>query len=130
MAFANESVTVAGSGLVFVNSYDATVSAAYKSAILTAENYLQSHFTDSITINATLTGGAGADTFHSFSGAGLDVVTDFNAGEGDRVQLDAGASYTVAQQGADVVINLGGTDEMVLKNVTLSALPSGWIFTQ
>jgi serralysin len=77
----------------------------------------------------TLTGGTGADTFHAFSGAGLDVVTDFNSADGDRIQLDAGATFTVAQQGADVVINLGGTDEMVLKNVTLSSLPAGWVFT-
>jgi Ca2+-binding RTX toxin-like protein len=77
----------------------------------------------------TLTGGTGADTFHSFSGAGMDVVTDFNAAEGDRVQLDAGTTFTVSQSGADVLINLGGTDEMILKNVTLSTLPTGWIFT-
>jgi Ca2+-binding RTX toxin-like protein len=78
--------------------------------------------------NDTVTGGPGADTFHSFSGAGLDVVTDFNAAEGDRVQLDPGTSYALSQQGADVVIDLGAGDEMILKNVQLSSLPAGWIF--
>lgn len=77
----------------------------------------------------TLTGGAGADTFHTFSGAGLDVVTDFNAAEGDRVQVDPGTTYTVAQLGDDVVIDMGGDDAMFLKNVKLSTLPPGWIFT-
>jgi len=77
----------------------------------------------------TLTGGTGADTFHSSVGAGLDVVTDFNSAEGDRVQLDAGAHYTLSQSGSDTIIDMGNGDEMILKNVTLSTLPSGWIFT-
>jgi Ca2+-binding RTX toxin-like protein len=102
MTFPTESVTQAGSGLVFINSYDGTV---------------------------TLTGGAGADTFHGFSGMGFDVVTDFNAGEGDKVQLDAGTSYNLIQAGSDTVIDLGNGEEMVLKNVTFANLPSGWIFT-
>jgi serralysin len=77
----------------------------------------------------TITGGAGADIFHSFSGAGLDVVTDFNAAEGDRVQLDPGTSYHLAQQGADTIVDMGNGDEMVLRNVQLASLPQGWIFT-
>jgi Ca2+-binding RTX toxin-like protein len=51
MAFADESVTLPGSGLVFINYYDDTVSAPYRSAILAAENFLQSHFTNSVTVN-------------------------------------------------------------------------------
>lgn len=74
----------------------------------------------------TLTGGAGADTFHGFAGAGLDRVTDFNAGEGDHVLLDAGTSYTVSQVGSDVVIQMTG-GQMVLANVQLSTLPPGWL---
>jgi Ca2+-binding RTX toxin-like protein len=38
----------------------------------------------------TLTGGEGADTFILRSGGGDDVVTDFNAAEGDRVMFDYG----------------------------------------
>jgi serralysin len=45
------------------------------------------------------------------------------------VQLDAGATYTLSQSGADTLIDLGNGDQIVLKNVTLSTLPSGWIFT-
>ncbi|HSV03407.1 MAG TPA: NF038122 family metalloprotease [Phenylobacterium sp.] len=77
----------------------------------------------------TITGGAGADVFHSFSGAGLDVVLDFHAWEGDRVQLDPGTMHTESQVGADVVIDMTGGDELILRNVQLSTLPPGWLFT-
>jgi serralysin len=79
--------------------------------------------------NDTLSGGAGADTFHSFSGAGIDRVLDFNPGEGDRVQLDAGTAYSVNQVGADTVIDMGGGDQLVLVGVQKAALSGGWIFT-
>jgi serralysin len=82
--------------------------------------------------NDTLTGGAGADIFHSFAGAGIDRVTDFNLAEGDRVQLDAGFSYSVAQVGADTVVTMAGapSDQMILVGVQLSSLTPGWIFVQ
>ncbi len=75
----------------------------------------------------TLSGGAGADVFHSFDGAGADYVTDFNAAEGDRVLLDAGTTYAVAQVGADVVVSLGGGGLMTLAGVSMSSLTAGWI---
>ena len=75
----------------------------------------------------TLSGGAGADVFHSFGGAGLDRVTDFNRAEGDRVQLDAGTTYTVSQAGADVVIDMAGGGRMELAGVSLASLTGGWI---
>jgi Ca2+-binding RTX toxin-like protein len=76
----------------------------------------------------TLTGGAGADIFHTHAAAGLDRVTDFSAAEGDRVYLLPGTVYTLAQQGADTVIDMGGGNQMVLVGVQLSSLPAGWIF--
>ena len=75
-----------------------------------------------------LYGGRGADTFHFFTGAGLDRVHDFSATEGDRVQLQLGTLYTVEQFGADVLVRVGSVDQLVLVNVQLSSLPSGWIF--
>ncbi len=75
----------------------------------------------------TMTGGAGADVFHTFGEAGLDLVIDFDAAEGDRVNLDPGAQYTVAQVGGDTVITLTGGGQMVLQGVQLSALADGWI---
>ncbi|HEV2532473.1 NF038122 family metalloprotease [Phenylobacterium sp.] len=70
MPFDTEAVTTAGSGLVFINSYDATVSDAYHSAIIAAEHELQSHFTNSVTVNASFTLsslGPGAAASNGFS---------------------------------------------------------------
>ena len=75
----------------------------------------------------TVAGGTGADTFHAFVGGGLDRITDFNYAEGDRLVLDFAPSYSLRQEGADTVVDLGGTDRVVLVNVTLSSLPAGWI---
>ncbi|HEX7946805.1 MAG TPA: calcium-binding protein [Phenylobacterium sp.] len=73
----------------------------------------------------TVTGGADADVFHSFAGAGLDRVLDFNGGEGDRIQLDAGTTWTVRTAGADTVIDMGNGDQMIL--VGVSGFQSAWI---
>ena len=78
--------------------------------------------------NDTLTGGAGADVFHTFNQAGIDRVTDFNRAEGDRVMVDPGTTYTVTQSGADVLIDMGGGNQMVLVGVQMSSLTGDWIF--
>ncbi len=75
----------------------------------------------------SLSGGAGADTFHFFAGAGIDRVTDFSAAQGDHVLLDHGTLFTVRQTGAEVVIETSGGGQMILANVQLSSLPEGWI---
>jgi Ca2+-binding RTX toxin-like protein len=77
----------------------------------------------------TISGGTGADIFHTWGDAGIDRVTDFSAAEGDRVQLDPGTTYSVAQVGADTVITMTGGAVMTLVGVTLASLPPGWIFT-
>ena len=51
MTLPAEAVTVAGSGLTFINEYGANVSDAYRGAIITAENFLQSHFTNQLTVS-------------------------------------------------------------------------------
>ena len=76
----------------------------------------------------TVTGGAGADIFHTFTGAATDRVTDFSRADGDRVGVLSGATYTVSQSGADVVVDLGGGNQMILVGVQQSALTDGWIF--
>lgn len=76
--------------------------------------------------NDTLSGGAGADQFQ-MHGGGRDVIIDFNLAQGDRVVLDAGASYTLSQQGADTVIDWS-EGQVVLSNVQASSLTGDWIF--
>lgn len=76
----------------------------------------------------TITGGRGADIFHSFGDAGVDRITDFNYQEGDRLQLDAGTTYTVSQVGSDVVVDMSGGGHVVLAGVSMSTLNSDWIF--
>lgn len=74
----------------------------------------------------TLSGGGGADRFYSFGEAGLDRITDFNGQAGDRIVLDRGTPYTVAQVGGDAVISLAGGAQVVLTGVQASAI-AGWI---
>ena len=76
----------------------------------------------------TISGGLGADTFHSFMGAGIDRVLDFNAADGDRLNLLAGSTYAVRQNGADVVVDMGAGDQVILVGVQLDGLPTGWLF--
>ncbi len=78
--------------------------------------------------NDTESGGAGADIFHTFSGAGIDRVLDFHIAEGDRVIVDPGTVFSVTQQGADTVIDMGNGDQMILVGVQMSTLTGSWIF--
>jgi Ca2+-binding RTX toxin-like protein len=75
----------------------------------------------------TLAGGTGADVFHFAAGGGHDRVTDFTLTEGDRVHIDDGAAYSVAQVGADAVLTLASGDQLTLTGVSKDALGTGWI---
>jgi hypothetical protein len=52
-SLSGETVTFAGSGIVFHNSYTANVTQAYRNDILAAEQDIASHWTNSVTINVT-----------------------------------------------------------------------------
>jgi serralysin len=75
----------------------------------------------------TMTGGAGADIFYSFSQAGVDRVLDFSVAQGDRVQLEPGTTYTMAQVGADTVITMSA-GSVVLVGVSMSGLLGSSVF--
>ena len=77
--------------------------------------------------NDTISGGAGADLFHSFAGAGIDRITDFSYAEGDRLKLEGSPSRTISQVGADVIVDMGNGDQVILVGVSLASLGSGWI---
>ena len=77
-----------------------------------------------------LLGGAGADTFIVLKGQGNDTVQDFTPGQ-DILRLSAG--YTtfgqvqshLSQAGADVKLDMGGGDALLLRNLTVSQLSAG-----
>lgn len=75
----------------------------------------------------TLVGGAGADIFHAFADAGIDRILDFNAAEGDRLQLEGGTPYTIAQIGADTHVTFQGGADIILVGVEAASLPNGWL---
>ncbi len=71
-AAASETVTLPGSGLIFNNTYGSGVSEAFKAAIITAENFFQSHFSDSITLNMSFNLASLSSTFageNTYNGA-------------------------------------------------------------
>jgi Ca2+-binding RTX toxin-like protein len=74
-----------------------------------------------------LLGGAGADTFIVYKGEGNDVVQDFNPAA-DVLRLRAGFTSfeqvraAMTQVGADVKLDLGGGDGLMLRDVLATSL--------
>ncbi|MBP2300859.1 hypothetical protein [Azospirillum picis] len=82
----------------------------------------------------TLSGRAGADLFVFASGSGRDVITDFQAAEGDRLRLADGQGYSLRGDGAgNVVIVFSSEDEVVLRGITQAQaqaqVQAGWFVT-
>lgn len=85
----------------------------------------------------TMFGGADADTFRFRAGFGTDVVADFDASEGDVIQLDADINGSGISSGAtaaaaattddagNAVIQFGNGDTLILWGVPSSALSDG-----
>ena len=81
--------------------------------------------------NDMLAGGAGADTFWIRFSAGHDVVTDFNAAEGDRIGLMDNLSHTArADAAGDAVIVFSDGNDLTLQGVKFASLngavPASW----
>lgn len=73
-----------------------------------------------------LIGGAGADRFVLRSGDGLNVIADFNAGEGDRVLMARGAAYRIGLIDGHVFYELDG-GRTVLQGVSDASHAANWI---
>jgi Ca2+-binding RTX toxin-like protein len=74
-----------------------------------------------------VTGGGGGDRFVAARGNDVDYVADFNAAQGDRIDLSATgvARFTdlsIRQVGADTVLSFGAGKKMVLQNVAATAV--------
>ncbi|HEY0833273.1 MAG TPA: calcium-binding protein [Azospirillum sp.] len=75
-----------------------------------------------------LTGGAGADRFVLTQGGGRDTVSDFNAAEGDRLQLSGGTFQSVAADaGGNAVVTASHGGAVVLVGVTAADFSTEWI---
>jgi len=145
MSLATESVTLPGSGLVFINYYQPNVTPAYRAAILTAENFLQSHFTNATTVGvsfdfASLGGGFSAQnnfspTAVSYS-AFVAALTSHAATADDLLSLgglpasdpSGGAGFNIATPEARILgmaVQTNNVDDHVTLNSDLS-----WAFGQ
>jgi Ca2+-binding RTX toxin-like protein len=70
-----------------------------------------------------LTGGAGADTFRFGAGFGVDTITDFNAANGDRIEVAGYSAWqSIVQQGSDVVVTFAPGDQLVFQNQSLASI--------
>jgi len=79
--------------------------------------------------NDTLVGGAGADRFVFATGGGADTVGDFDFAQGDRIQVAAGMTWTIADGPNGAVISFGTGDQITLTGISATNVTSGWIVT-
>ncbi len=86
--------------------------------------------------NDTMTGGGGADRFAIRSGEDVDLIKDFNPGQGDRIAIQPNINGTgvdtfaelqprMTAQGNDTVIDLGGGNLLIVQGVAPSAITAG-----
>jgi serralysin len=67
--------------------------------------------------NDIVYGGAGADKFAIAPGGGQDWIGDWSPGEGDKILLPVGASYTVTTYLGQTIINLSDGTSIGLAGV-------------
>lgn len=73
-----------------------------------------------------LSGGAGADTFIFGRNEGKDVVRDFDAAEGDRIDLK-GQAYTVsANSEGFATLEMSGGGSVTLDGIAVEEVSAGW----
>jgi len=76
-----------------------------------------------------LAGNLGADTFAFAPGGGADVVSDFHADQGDRLQIAAGMTWTVSAGATGAVVSFGNGDQVTLAGINAQDVQAGWFVT-
>lgn len=75
-----------------------------------------------------LSGGAGADTFIFGRNEGDDVIRNFNAKDGDRIDV-LGQTYTVTENNEGfAVIDLPGGGSITLNSINVADVENNWFF--
>lgn len=74
-----------------------------------------------------LSGGAGADRFVFRAGTGRDWASDFNFGEGDRIGLSTGMTYTVGSIQNQVLLTLASGDVIGLTGITPASFTADFV---
>ncbi|MBP2227849.1 Tol biopolymer transport system component/Ca2+-binding RTX toxin-like protein [Azospirillum agricola] len=77
----------------------------------------------------TLFGGAGADVFGFGIASGIDRIGDFNAAEGDRLQIGVGVTWTVTEVGSNALVNLSSGGLVELDGIRPNQVSSSWFIT-
>ena len=73
-----------------------------------------------------MTGGAGADQFVVTLTDTSDWIADFNKGEGDRVLLPGGVTFTLAQFDFGVGVALSTGQQIGIQGATVAGLGTDW----
>jgi Ca2+-binding RTX toxin-like protein len=77
--------------------------------------------------NDVMTGGDNIDWFVFEPGSGIDVITDFTAGEDTIIvmpNMNGTGEWSLSQNGDGTVVDFGGGNAVLLAGVELSTLPT------
>ena len=124
----------AGNDIVYGNQDNDTINAGDGNNLVTGgrgdDNIVTGNGSDIIFGNEgndTMTGGGGADRFIFDIGSGADVITDFQAGQGDHLDL-YGQNYTVVGTATgDAMLVLSGGGTIQLNGVTAAGFSGSFI---
>ncbi|MGQ9368604.1 calcium-binding protein [Azospirillum sp. ST 5-10] len=73
-----------------------------------------------------LYGGAGADTFVFRETMGTDTIADFNAAEGDKIELLGSQTYVLTESEGNAMLRFDSGDQLVLAGHRASEVNDGW----
>ena len=134
----SDTVTLAGSGIVFNNTFGSGVTAAFEGAVIAAENFFQTHFSNTVTLNMSFNLAplssqySGQNSFYNLdhvSYATLAGALRAHATTADQVAAvdslpatdpSGGAGFTIPAGMAEI-LGLQGTSSSTDDSITLNS---------